>query len=109
MQAGTLRHRVLIERPVPGSDAYGQGDPTWEAVGTVWAFVRPMRAGEMVRAGQPGMETTYVVTMRYVEGMTADRRLTWEGRVLYLSSVIDVNGRHEALELVGHEREPTSG
>jgi SPP1 family predicted phage head-tail adaptor len=109
VEAGKLRHRVLIESPTTAASAYGQGEPTWSTLDTVWAFVRPVRAGEMIRAGQPGMETTYIIQIRYRADIRADMRLTWEGNVLFPTSIIDVNGRHEELEIIAHEREAASG
>lgn len=106
MEAGQLHHRVTIEKPTIPEDEYGRGGaPTWNPLRTVYAFVRPVRAGEMIRAGQPAMETTYVVRMRFNNLVTADCRILWEGQQLYISSVIDVDGRHVELELVCTERE----
>lgn len=107
MESGKLRHRVTIERPTTASGSYGySAKPTWTPVATRWAFVRPLRAAEMIRAGQPAMETTYVVRMRFTDLVTPDCRLSWEGQTLHISSVVDVDGRHVELEIMAHEREP---
>lgn len=117
MNAGELRHRVRIEKPTEAENEYGYGAqaPGWTDEATVSAFVRPVRAGEMIRAGQPAMETTYVVRMRYTPLVTADDRLVWidpprDDQPLYISSVIDVDGRHVELEIICTEREaPANG
>lgn len=105
VEAGRLRQRVTIQTAEPSSDAYGKKpNPTWTDVRTVWAEVRPLRANEVIRAHQAGMETAYVVTMRYTPDMTADGRLKWGERYLYPSGVIDLEGRHVALEIMCQER-----
>jgi SPP1 family predicted phage head-tail adaptor len=104
MNAGELNKRVTIENTTVAGDAYG-AKSSYAAGSTVWASVRPQRATEILRAQQPGMETAYIVKMRYTSEVKSDSRLLWEGRYLYISSVIDVNGRHIELELICHERE----
>ena len=107
MNAGELRHRVTIERETSVAGDYGHGGsaPTWEPVVTVWASVKPVSAHEAIRAAQPGQETGYIVKMRYTAEATADRRLTWEGRALYITGVKDIDGRHVELEILCNERE----
>lgn len=100
-----------MERAVAAASPYGQGGkkPTWTSVGEFWAFVRPLRAGEVVRAAQPGMETAYVVSMRYNADVTPDCRLLWEGKTLHIVGVTDVDGRHVETEVLCNEREATGG
>jgi len=106
LNAGDLRERVTIKRPVTGADEYGAGAPPIEAtVATVWAGVRPLRANEILRAQQPGAETAYVVSMRYRNDVAADCWLEWNGRKLQITSVIDVGARRRELEILANDRE----
>ena len=116
IEAGKLRHRVLVQKPTAGSSGYGKGAaaPTWGPVtgnatsSTFWGYVRPLRASEKVRAQQPGMETAYVVQMRYTTVVTPNTRLIWEGHALDIVGITDVDGRHVELEILCNEREAAS-
>lgn len=107
-EAGRLREIVVIQSPTSPANPYGVGGrkPTWADVATVHAEVKPVRAGEMIRAGTPALETTYTVTMRFTAAMTATSRIKWGDRYLYPSSVIDVGSRMREIEAVCTEREP---
>jgi SPP1 family predicted phage head-tail adaptor len=110
IEAGKLRHRVHIERPAAVADQYGQGaPPTWETVADVWADVRPLTARETLQAKQVGLQTAYVVTIRYRSDVTSRCRLNWDGRHLYVTSVIDVGARHRELQILASEQEPAGG
>jgi head-tail adaptor len=45
MRAGLLRHRITIQQPSPGSNAYGETDG-WADYTTIWADVRLAQASE---------------------------------------------------------------
>lgn len=106
MNAGELNQRVVIQTPTGMSDAYGQGaEPTWASSDPVWAKVRPLRASEILRAQQPGMETGYVVKMRYTSRVKPECRLVWQGKTLEITSVIDIDGAHAELEILCNERQ----
>jgi SPP1 family predicted phage head-tail adaptor len=110
MNAGELRHRVTIQRPVRTTDAYGVGAVTWTDVDTIYAGVRPLRAQEKIRSQQPAQETDFIVKARYTADVTPDCRLVWlisntVSKTLYISGIIDVNGRQTELEIMCSERE----
>jgi SPP1 family predicted phage head-tail adaptor len=101
---------VTIEKPVVTPDEYGVGaPPAWEPVETVWAGVRPLKASESLRGQQSGMETTYVVTMRYNPRVTPDRRLNWGGHFLYVNGIIDTDGRGTEMQVGCREQEAAGG
>lgn len=107
MESGRLRHRVEVQAEAAADvDPHGPGAPgTWSTVATIWADVRPLRAVEIVRAQQPGLETAFVVTMRHTADVTAGSRLKWQGRYLYVKGLTDVGGRGRTLEVLCNQRE----
>jgi SPP1 family predicted phage head-tail adaptor len=117
MESGKLRHRVLVEKETEVTSGYGKGGkaPTYgpatgaAATSTFWADVKPLRATEKVRAQQPGMETAYVVKMRFNSVVAPKHRLVWEGKHLYVEGITDVDGRHIELEILCNEREAAGG
>ena len=104
MNAGDLRHRVTIERPDRATDPRtGQAVPTWSAVATVWAAVRPRSAGETEQAKQTVHTVTHEVRLRYTADLTADCRLVLNGRRLNVVSVVNVDERDRELRVQASE------
>ena len=100
MEAGKLRNRVTIERRTITADEYGQNAAAaWAEVAVVSAAVHPMTAREMVRAGQAGQETMYVVSMRYRCDVRPSDRIRWNGLYLNIVGMVNVDGRNRELEL----------
>jgi SPP1 family predicted phage head-tail adaptor len=114
LNAGELRNLLTIQRPVRATGDYGAAETTtWTDVGQVWAGVRPLRALEKIRSQQPAQETDFIVKCRFTTAITADCRLLWPqraggNRTLYISGIIDVNGRQVELEIMCSEREVTN-
>lgn len=64
--AGTLRHRIIIQRPVETQDATtGAISVSWQTVATVWAEIVPMSANEFVASQSMASEVTTRITIRY--------------------------------------------
>lgn len=68
------------------------------------AFVRPTTGREYEEAQKLRAETTYLVRMRYVPGVTPDMRVLYGTKTLYVESVLDVDERHKELIVVCYEK-----
>lgn len=102
---GHLRHRITLERPERASDGRGGWVETWSPAATVWAAVEAIRASERVVAQQTQGSVTYHVVIRYRSDVTADMRVVWNGRPLYLvGPPYDFDGRRRYLVLECEER-----
>lgn len=101
LEFGRLRHRVTVQSRSLVDDSFGQPQPTWTAVGTYWAEVKPLRGREAEQARQVRAETTHKVTLRVPTTITPEHRLLFEStRVLNILEVIDVGERDHMLELL---------
>jgi SPP1 family predicted phage head-tail adaptor len=107
--AGRLRHRVTIQAPpVEGArDPYGVAPRAdWTDVATIWAEVRPLRGKEAaVVAQQVAASVTHQVRVRYIDGraITPRHQLLFEGRILNVNAVIDVEERKRELHILATE------
>lgn len=101
MRAGKLRHRLTIQEPTDTvGDTYGDATITWSDYATVWGSVTPLRGQEQYQADQVQAGVTHRVTMRYRVGITSKMRISHNGRVLSIMSVIDREDRNIELELM---------
>ncbi|STV76401.1 head-tail adaptor protein [Klebsiella michiganensis] len=69
MQAGKLRHRVILQEPVKEqSPTTGAVINTWRDVATIWAEVYPLSAREFIAAQASQGEITTRITIRLPGG-----------------------------------------
>ena len=102
MIAGRRRHRLTIQRSVPG---IGWGaDPTWATHVEVWGSLEPLRGSELLAAQQVQSEVTGKSGLPFVPGVTPAMRFLCEGRVYQILAVIDPEERHRELQLMWKEQ-----
>lgn len=113
MQAPTLNHRVMLQKPGDGATTLGQPDG-WTDVGELHAHVAPLRGREWFAAGQQQAGADVRVTIRHLDGILPTWRVLplgeapMAGLPLALRGVpIPVGGRRAYLELMcqsgGHD------
>jgi SPP1 family predicted phage head-tail adaptor len=107
MRAGTLRHRVKIQKNNGTAGDYGEQSDNWQTVaepdGVVWASVSPLSGRELLLAQQVNAEATIRVSMRYWKGLTTDHHILHGTRELAIVSIVDRDDRHRDLELMCRE------
>lgn len=82
MQAGKLRHRVTLQKPVKTqSPSTGAVINTWEDVAELWADVVDLSAREFIAAQAAQSEITTRITVRYRDDVTSKHRILFRGRV----------------------------
>lgn len=82
MQAGKLRHRVTLQKPVKTqSPSTGAVINTWEDVAVLWADVVDLSAREFIAAQAAQSEITTRITVRHRNDVTSKHRILFRGRV----------------------------
>jgi SPP1 family predicted phage head-tail adaptor len=87
--AGTLRERVVIERPVSLRNAMGLQEPGWEEVCRCLAAVALESVGAEAEAQALSSMPKYRVTIRQRDGIALDQRVRWNGRSLRVRQLLD--------------------
>ena len=97
-----MRQRILIHRHVP--DVTRSGSPTEYLilVGMFWACVEPLGGTETTStaAKQRVALSRYRVTIRQGVEVFPNDRLSYDGRVMNISSVVKVGQRSEFYEIL---------
>lgn len=77
LDAGELRHRITIQRPIQSQDPEtGQLTTNWAAVATdIAAAIKPLSVREFVAAKAMQSEVTARIVIRYRTGLTAQMRI----------------------------------
>ena len=87
--AGTLRERIIIERPVSLRNAMGLQEPGWEEVCRSLAAVTLESVGAEAEAQALSSMPKYRVTIRQRDGIALDQRVRWNGRSLMVRQLLD--------------------
>jgi SPP1 family predicted phage head-tail adaptor len=103
MDIGKLNKRITIEQPSTAQDAAGGLSPTWSTFAQVWGAVEPLAGYKLFAAQQADAGVTGTVRIRYLAGVLPNMRVNYNGRYLYIKSIINTNERNEELQLLYSE------
>ena len=87
--AGTLRERILIERPTSLRNEMGLQEAGWEEVCRCLASVMLDSVGPEAEAQALSSMPRFKVTIRWREGIAIGQRVTWSGRALMVRQLLD--------------------
>ena len=71
---------------------------------SVAAFVTPMSGREYEESQKIRAEITYKIFTRYFENISHDMRILYNKKEFEIVSVLDLNERHEELQIVAAEK-----
>lgn len=71
---------------------------------SVAAFVAPTTGKEYEESQKIRAETTYKISARYFRGINSTHRILYDNREFEIVSVLDLNERHEELQIIAAER-----
>lgn len=84
LNAGRLRHRVVIQGPQEVQDAQtGAVSVSWVDMASVWAAIEPLSAREYTVAQTEDSKITTRITIRYRENVTAKMRVYHQAKDKY--------------------------
>ncbi len=99
MRAGSLDRTITIQSiATTAADDAGTPSEEWVTVATVRAQIIEASTDEYFRAYGEGSNTAVAFRIRYLEGITTDHRVVYEGRVLNVRQLREL-GRRRGLEL----------
>lgn len=100
--ASILRHWIEIYPKTRVSDGGGGFTETWGPASPpvkLPAMVKPRSAGERWYAGQISSREQAVIVIRYRPGLNQSMQVAFEGRRFEVRALIDVDERHEWIEM----------
>lgn len=79
MQAGKLRHRIVLQSSSGSADSFGQSVLTWAPIsgGTVYASVEALTGREFLDSRQIEAQVDYRVRIRWRNDVTEQTRISW--------------------------------
>lgn len=101
LYAGKMNKRItFLQYAESDPDYMRQTQMEWVEYKTVWAQFRPIRGREADEAAQKFREErTYKAVTRYYPGIDATFRISYQGRLFAICSVLDPEEQHYKLEI----------
>lgn len=104
MRAGELRRRVTIQQRAATQDTFGGQSTSWTDWQTnVPCAIQPLAGRELMAARAVNAETTHMIDMRYMPGLTAAMRILYGTRVFNIVSVVNVEERNREHQIMASE------
>ena len=75
---------------------------------SVAGLVVPMSGREYEESQKLRTETTYKISTRFFPRITQNMRILYDNREFEIVSILDLNGRHEELQIVATEKDKTT-
>lgn len=103
MQAGRLRHQVVIQSKVAGSpDRTGSGAPdkAWTDLCTLYAAIEPLRGKEFMESQAINSAVAVRIRVRYRSGITAAMRVKHGATIYSIEAVLNPDLRNRELQLM---------
>ena len=91
-RAEFLRRSVTVNHGIPTE--------RWETVFSCWCAVQPLSGREFWEAAAINRENEVRFTIRFRRDVSPDMRIRLDGTVYDITSILDKNNRHEALEIL---------
>lgn len=93
MNAGELRHRIIIELPTSLPNEPWGPKTGWREFARVWARVETIAGNERIRDKAIQSTADVLIKIRYLDSLTPASRIIHEGNALAIVSVSDPDGR----------------
>jgi head-tail adaptor len=87
--AGTLRERIIIERPTTLRTPAGLQESGWEQVATCLAAIRLEGVGAEIEGQALSAMPRLRVTIRRRDGIAIDQRIRWGTRTMMVRQLLD--------------------
>ena len=97
--AGTLRERILIERPIATRNAMGLQESGWIQVARCLAAVSLEGAGAEAEGQTLSAMPRYRVVLRKRDGIAIDQRISWRDRFLMVRQLLEDPGAKDRIVL----------
>jgi head-tail adaptor len=87
--AGTLRERIIIERPTTLRTPAGLQESGWEQVATCLAAIRLEGVGAEIEGQALSAMPRLRVTIRRRDGIAIDQRIRWSQRTVMIRQLLE--------------------
>ena len=100
---GKMRYRVKVEMATNTRDAGGGLAQAFGSVATIYANIKPKSANSTYRQGMLQEKVTHEITIRYMQNIDTNSKITFGTRSFAVNGIINVDERDRFLTLLCEE------
>ena len=104
MQAGKLRHKLLLQEATETNNGRGEPIPAWSDVTELWGDITPLSGREGLQANQIYASATHRIRIRYRPGVVPKMRFLKGSREFEIDAVLNVDERNREMVCIAKER-----
>ncbi len=104
MISGRKSKSIQIETVTQVVNAFGGLAETWATFKKVFAEVSPTRGQEYFSSRQINTKNNVSFRFNYFSGITTKMRVSYDGKVYDIQSIININERNREIELMCEEQ-----
>lgn len=104
---GKMNRRLTLQDEILSPDGGGGFSSIWQNVPnnpSVFAAVTPLSFSEEIRFRQISAQATHRITLRFREDIRHGMRLTEQGRVYHVVSLLPLDEKREYLVIIAEEK-----
>jgi SPP1 family predicted phage head-tail adaptor len=90
MGIGEMKHRITLQKLATSVNQNGFEINTWQDYNTVWAKVSNLSGREYFQAAGTQAEKTVKFTIRYLQDLNTDLRISFEGKQFNITSIDNI-------------------
>jgi SPP1 family predicted phage head-tail adaptor len=100
INAGRMDQRITLQQRVDNVNEFGENQPTWADVATVWASADPKRGREYFAAAQQQAEGPCMFRIRWRADVHERMRVVWNAEPFEIAAPpVNAYGMKESLDL----------
>lgn len=88
IEAGRLRHKIELQKPVRSQSSTGEMTTTWTHVADLWASIEPLSAREFIAAQSIQSKVLARITIRHTSQIAADMRIVYRGKIYNIEGIL---------------------
>lgn len=103
MDAGLMRHKIIIQQLKGTRNEFGETEDVWKDVASIRASINPLSGRDFIGAMKEQAEITHKVTIRYNPAVKASMRIKFGARLFRILHIIDTWEQHREMTLICKE------
>ena len=103
LRAGTLRHKIIIQRAIESTGTMGDVEKCWDNIKITRASINPVTGNEWFINENIANDVDHVITLRKTDVIPADR-IIYQSRIFNIVRVLDSQEKRIQLMILAKER-----
>ena len=107
LTSGQMRNKITIQRKIETPDGGGGSVVVWSDVVTLWCKIKPVSGSERLQSMRLESDITQRIYTRYRDDFTAADRINYNGRLMQIKAIINIEEKDQWLEVYATEGQVT--